>query len=121
MKRFAALLLALLFSASGCTGIKESPVLAPDKEEQLPESEPSETQPDEGPAEAAPADEPVPPAGSAVRLYLPETAAKDIRFPDDGAVYVAYAVNDERAGKVRGADPHPVTENKRVEALPELG
>lgn len=121
MKRFAALLLALLFSVSGCTGITESQLLAPEKEEQLPESEPLETPPDEGPAETAPADEPAPPAESAVRLYLPETAAKEVSFPDDGAVYVAYAVNDERAGKVRGADPHPVTENKRVEALPELG
>ena len=121
MKRFAALLLALLFSVSGCTGITESQLLAPEKEEQFPESEPPETHPDEGPAETAPADESVPPAESAVRQYLPETAAKEIRFPDDGAVYVAYAVNDERAGKVRGADPHPVTEDKRVEALPALG
>ena len=121
MKRFAALLLALLFSVSGCTGITESQLLAPDKEDQLPESEPPETQPDEEPTVTAPADEPAPPAESAVRLYLPETPAKEIRFPDDGAVYVAYAVNDEQAGKVRGADPHPVTENKRVEAFPELG
>ena len=82
------ILLALLFAVSGCTGITESQLPTPEKEEQ-PGTEPSEPksdEPEEPEEEAAPADEQLPPAGSADRLYLPETAAKEIRFPDDEAV-----------------------------------
>ena len=59
MKRFVALMLALLFSVSGCTGVMESQLPAQEKEER-PESEPPEPEPEEEPTEAAHLDEQVP-------------------------------------------------------------
>ena len=112
----AALLAALLF---GSCGSKPSPV----HPEDLPAVPQSSLPSDSGQSQdSVTLEEPSDSVSvSSVRTYLPQPA-EEASFPDDGKLYVEYAVNYGPAGKVKNGERRVLsTEGKKVEAVPNLG